>query len=163
MVILGLVSPPSGVSGNTYSYVYHFVSGSGDGFYSNVEDYNLRATLFASATQDSNKQLIDFSDSNAVFQYKFTNNKLTENRIGTVFDPLPNLSLIHIYAVGDKIALFETEKTVVGIAANPLIFTMDGDSDLQNGGPLDTIVYLDSSTISMTCLLYTSVCKVSLP
>lgn len=90
VVILGLVSPPSGVSGNTYSYVYHFVSGSGDGFYSNVEDYNLRATLFASATQDSNKQLIDFSDSNAVFQYKFTNNKLTENRIGTVFDPLPN-------------------------------------------------------------------------
>ncbi len=54
------------------------------------------------------------------------------------------------YAVGDKIALFETEKTVVGIAANPLIFTMDGDSDLQNGEPLDTIVYLDSSTISMT-------------
>lgn len=42
------------------------------------------------------------------------------------------------YAIGDKIALFETEKTVVGIAANPLIFTMDGDSDLQNGEPLDT-------------------------
>lgn len=57
---------------------------------------------------------------------------------------------LRTYAIGDKIALSETEKTVVGIAANPLIFTMDGDSDLQNGNPLDTIVYFDSSTISTT-------------
>lgn len=55
---------------------------------------------------------------------------------------------VRTYSVGDRIDVFGAEKTVVGIAANPLLFTLDGDVGMLNGEPLDTIVYLDSSLYS---------------
>lgn len=52
-------------------------------------------------------------------------------------------------SVGDKVIIFGSEKTVVGIGANPLMFAKEGDADLINSQPLSLIVYLDSNLISL--------------
>lgn len=108
-----------------------------------VEDYQ---TLF-SIDLDVN------GVSSRVFCMDFSLN--TVNKLSLVEGAFPSgenqivverqISKMHQYKIGDKIEFFGKTFEIVGIVANPIIYSKDGEPNLNDQEPLEAIMYLDSA------------------